>query len=227
MRWRTRSACRCGCFPRPSWRRRRTGSPIRPRWCSPRPAAMASPRARRWRRSGRRARWWSPRPSPSARPARSHARPRRSIPTGSAARRAGSRSSASGPARPAGARRRPQALLDDAEDWVGYRGYLDLLERPHGQGAARLRARRGGDAGAKRLSILPRRAGGSRWSARAMPGSMPWRRWSSSWSSGADRRRGRRSRSRSAPASRRCRRRPRAPARRSATTSARSRCPTC
>ena len=24
-----------------------------------------------------------------------------------------------------------QALLDDAEDWVGYHGYLDLLERPH------------------------------------------------------------------------------------------------
>lgn len=24
-----------------------------------------------------------------------------------------------------------QALLDDAEDWVGYRGYLDLLGRPH------------------------------------------------------------------------------------------------
>jgi cobalt-precorrin 5A hydrolase/precorrin-3B C17-methyltransferase len=24
-----------------------------------------------------------------------------------------------------------QALLDDAEDWVGYQGYLDLLERPH------------------------------------------------------------------------------------------------
>jgi cobalt-precorrin 5A hydrolase / precorrin-3B C17-methyltransferase len=36
-----------------------------------------------------------------------------------------------GPGDPAWRTPEAQALLDDAEDWVGYRGYLDLLGRPH------------------------------------------------------------------------------------------------
>ena len=82
---------RCGSSRRPSWRRRRRGSPTRRTWCSRRPAATASPRARRWPRSGRTASWWSRRPSRSARPARLPARPRRSIRPGSAGRRGGLR----------------------------------------------------------------------------------------------------------------------------------------
>ena len=110
LRWRTRlGRAAAAVLLRPSWRRRRHGSPTRRRWCSRRPAAMASPRARRSPRPVPAARWWSPRPSRSTRLAQSHVRPPRSIRSGSAGRRAGSRSSAWVPAMRAGGprRRRP------------------------------------------------------------------------------------------------------------------------
>ena len=139
----TRSRARLGVparffAGRASSRPRRRGSPTpRPR-CSRRPAATASPRARRSPRPGRRARCWSPRPSRRARPARSPAPRRRSIPSASAGPRAGSRSSAWGPG--AAAWRTPEAtaLLDEAEDWVGYRR-LSRAARAPGRGSGAVR----------------------------------------------------------------------------------------
>ena len=57
-----------------------------------------------------------------------------------------------------------EALLADAEDWVGYRGYLELLgPRPGGEPVRhRLCARRGGRARRRRPWISPPRGGGSR-----------------------------------------------------------------
>ena len=129
--------------------------------------------------------------------------------------------------RRAGARRRPSALLADGRRVVGYRVYLDLVADLLGAASAlhaSLSARRralplaldlaaagrrvalvsSGDAGIYAMAPLVfellERGRGPAWQRIAMT---------------------------SCPACRRCRRPPPAPARRSATTSARSRCPTC
>ena len=145
-------------------RPRPPGSPIPRSWCSGRPAATASPRARRSRRSAPRASCWWRRPGRRARRSRSGAPRRRSIRRGSGARRAGSRSSGLGPGAAAWRTPEAEALLADAEDWVGY----PRLPRParaapgRRAGPPRLRARRGAGAGATGRSSWPPRGGGSR-----------------------------------------------------------------
>ena len=68
-----------------------------------------------------------------------------------------------GPGDPAWRTPEAQALLDDAQDWVGYRGYLDLLGRPHGKavhdfalGEERLRAEKALDlaASGRRVALV-------------------------------------------------------------------------
>ena len=115
-------------FPAATLEAEAPGWPTRPSWCSARPAAMASPRARRSRRSGRTARCWSGQNQVGARDARD--RPRAGTARsgrGSAARTGSWRSSASARARAGWRTAEAEALLADAEDWVGYRGYLELL----------------------------------------------------------------------------------------------------
>jgi cobalt-precorrin 5A hydrolase/precorrin-3B C17-methyltransferase len=111
--------------------------------------------------------------------------------------------------------RTPEAAeaLRSASDLVGYRLYLDLL------GPA--------VADQARHAYELARAARSRWSVRAIRGSMPWRRWSSSFWSERGGRTGGVWRSRSCPASRPCRPPPRGSARRSAMTSAPCRSRTC
>jgi cobalt-precorrin 5A hydrolase / precorrin-3B C17-methyltransferase len=68
-----------------------------------------------------------------------------------------------GPGDPAWRTPEAQALLDDAEDWVGYQGYLDPLGRPHGKvlhgfalGEEELRARKALDlaASGRRVALV-------------------------------------------------------------------------
>ena len=74
------------------------------------------------------------------------------------------------------------ALLDDADDVVGYRLYLDLLGSAIA-GKSRHDSEIGAEAERARLALdLAHRAVLSRWSHPAIPAFTGWHRWSSSWS---------------------------------------------
>ena len=162
-------------------RPRPRASPSHPRRCSARPAAGASPRARRLAAAGQAARSCVPKRK-SRRATCAIARAATPLDAGTIGRPRGRLAIVGiGPGDAAWRTPEASALVSDASDIVGYRLYLDLLGRAiAGKTRPRQRDRRRGGARAARARSRRRGQATSRSSRRAMPGSTAWRRWSSS-----------------------------------------------